>query len=213
MTPSPSTHPILHSTGNQMAAYAELPRGVRYRDQEENEEVEILLRQHIVTNFRWVIPAIIAFFVPTILHLIHPASIKGFEELALWPTDIVLLVEVFWYVLVTGYALENFLIWYFNVYLVTSDRVVDVDFLGLLRYESTEAELHQIQDVEHKQGGLWQLLFNYGTVEVQTAGTRQNIVFTKVPKPNRVADIITDLLPKDWKNHELHPTPETETLV
>jgi hypothetical protein len=76
-------------------------------------------------------------------------------------------------------------------------RLVDVDFVGLLQYSSTEAELKQIQDVEHKQTGLWQLLFNFGTVEVQTAGIRQNIDFHKIPKPYRVADIITDLLPEE----------------
>ena len=76
-------------------------------------------------------------------------------------------------------------------------RVVDVDFIGLLQYSSTEAELRQIQDVEHKQIGLWQLMFSFGTVEVQTAGVRQNIDFQKVPRPFRVADIITDLLPEE----------------
>jgi hypothetical protein len=179
-----------------MAAYAELPNA-RFRDQESDERIEILLRRHVITNMRWLIPAVFALLLPSILHVVQPATLPGMAPLGNIPPSTLFMAEILWYALVAGYALENFLVWYYNVYLVTSLRLVDVDFLGLLQYSSTEAELRQVQDVEHKQTGLWQLLFNYGTVEIQTAGVRQNLVFEKVPKPHRVADIITDLLPNE----------------
>src|SRR5690606_21053016 len=78
----------------------------------------------------------------------------------------------------------------------TNYRVVDTDFRGLLHYTSTEAAMHQIQDVTHRQSGVWQLLCNFGDVKVQTAGSSEDITFEKVPKPARVADLLTDLLPK-----------------
>lgn len=187
---------ILRHTTNPIAAYAELPNAY-FRDQESGEQIEILLRRHIITNIRWVLPTIVGVFLPSIIRLLHPAALPGLDILATIPTSTLFMTEALWYVVVAGYALESFLVWYYNVYLVTSLRLVDVDFIGLLQYASTEAELRQIQDVEHKQTGLWQLLFNFGTVEVQTAGVRQNLVFEKVPKPNRVADIITDLLPEE----------------
>jgi hypothetical protein len=184
--PQPTT---LRRTNNPVAAYAELPNAC-YRDQEPGEEVEVLLRMHVITNIRWLVPAILGLVLPTILRIVHPTTWPGLEVFANIPADTLFMAEMLWYLLVIGYAMERFLTWYYNVYLVTSLRLVDVDFIGLLQYSSTEAELRQIQDVEHMQTGLWQLLFNYGTVEIQTAGTRQNLVFSKVPKPNRVADII-----------------------
>lgn len=191
-----SVDPALKHTINPIASYSELPNAC-FRDQEQGERIELLLRKHPFTNTRWIVASIIGLLLPLIMHIANPASWPAFASLPAIPASTMFLVEMLWYIVVIGYALENFLIWYYNVYLVTNMRVVDVDFIGLLQYSSTEAELRQIQDVEHKQIGLWQLMFSFGTVEVQTAGVRQNIDFQKVPRPFRVADIITDLLPEE----------------
>lgn len=184
----------LHTTHNPFRSYAELPQGVSYQDQEEGERVAILLRRHPITNFRWALVAIVATCIPVLISTMPLADI-GLGGLAQIPTHIQQLVLLFWYTLIAGFVIQNMLIWYYNVYLITNHRIVDVDFHGLMRYASDEAALHQIQDVSHSQSGLWQLLFHYGTVHIQTAGTRQNLDFERVPLPSRVADVITDLLP------------------
>lgn len=184
----------LHTTRNPLKSYAELPQGVSYQDQEEGECVAILLRRHPITNFRWAFLATVGISLPFALAQI-PSSAVGLDILSQIPTHIRLLAGLFWYTFIIGYVLQNLLIWYYNVYLITNRRIVDVDFHGLMRYASDEAALHQIQDVSHSQGGLWQLLFRYGTVHIQTSGTRQNLDFERVPLPARVADVVTDLLP------------------
>jgi hypothetical protein len=194
MPSDPSRLAKLHPSHNPLASYAELPAGVRYQDLEADEQVAVLLRRHPVTNMRWLVPAVLAAVVPLFWRLI-PLEFLGLGVLNQIPAHIALVMVLFWYLLVIGYALENMLIWYYNVYLVTNKRIVDVDFHGLMHYASDEAALHQIQDVQHKQQGLWQLLFKYGTVHLQTSGTKQNLDFERVPQPSRVADIITDLLP------------------
>lgn len=195
--PSPAQYPPhikLHSSFNPLASYAELPRGVTFQDQESDEIVEILLRRHPITNLRWQIPAAIAILIPLVIAL-SPLELIGLEQLYQIPTHIKGVIAIFWYLCVAGYMLENFLIWYFNVYLVTNKRLIDVDFHGLMQYSSNEVLLHQIQDVQHSQQGIWQMLFKFGTVNIQTSATRQLSEFEKVPLPARVADIVTDLLP------------------
>lgn len=186
--------PKLHITTNPLAAYAEKPRGVFYQDQEQDEEVIILLRRHLITNTKWIAIALIAAIVPTIPFYVSLDQI-GLDAISSIPGQIKFVIALFWYAIIIGFVLENFFIWYFNVYLVTNKRIVDVDFKGLMRYSSDEAALHQIQDVQHNQRGVWQLLFKFGTVHLQTSGSRQNLDFEKVPMPARVADIITDILP------------------
>lgn len=184
----------LHITRNPFKSYAERPSGVSYQDLERDEQVALLLRRHPITNFRWLFLAILAAFIPILIKVV---PMTGFELQGLpkIPGDVQFLLGLFWYTLILGYALQNFLIWYYNVYLVTNLRIVDVDFHGLMHYASDEAALHQIQDVSHNQSGLWQLLFGFGTVHLQTSGTRQNLDFERVPLPARVADVVTDLLP------------------
>ncbi len=204
----------LHKTRNPLAAYSELPHGVSFDDQKPTEEVKLLLRQHIITNLKWVLGVVAAALLPTLLYEVRSLSLDGMNWLSGIPFEVWETAALLWYVGVVGFALEAFFIWYYSVYLVTNYRVVDTDFNGLLHYTSTEAAMHQIQDVTHRQSGVWQLLFNYGNVRVQTAGSTEDITFERVPKPARVADVLTDLLPKpdDYTYPDSLPVDERKTL-
>jgi hypothetical protein len=191
-----ATHANLQVTRNPLASYAELPNGVKYQDRDEGEEIELLLRRHPITNLGWILLTIIGLILPPLLIVLNPSTYIGLEWIAAIPDQVLFSLTLFWYVLVLGFALENFLVWYYNVYLVTTQRLVDVDFIGLLHYLASDAGLEQVQDVSHAQTGVAQLLFGYGNVMVQTAGVKEHIIFERVPNPNRVADIITDLLPR-----------------
>lgn len=90
----------------------------------------------------------------------------------------------------------NFLNWYFNVGIVTSRRVVDIDFYSVLYKEITIARFDRIQDMTVKSGGYFEAFFNYGTIFVQTAGTEANIEFANVPRPAEVVQTIEKLLTK-----------------
>ena len=83
--------------------------------------------------------------------------------------------------------------WFFNVYIVTTERVVDVDFYNLIYKKVSDADLIKIQDVSYNQGGVLRTLLNYGDVNIQTAGEVTNFDFEAVPQPDRVAKILQDL--------------------
>jgi membrane protein YdbS with pleckstrin-like domain len=187
----------LHPSSNPLAAYAEAPRWLKFQDQEPDEQMLLLLRRHVVTNVPWVVLVITLALLPTLFAILNPASMIGLEWLAQIPNSITIAITNLWYLIVAGIALENFLVWYFNVYLISNKRLVDVDFMGLLSYSAAETELSQIQDVEHRQGGIAQAIFNFGTVNIQTAGTQMKFIFELVPNPSKVADIITDLIPEE----------------
>jgi len=101
---------------------------------------------------------------------------------------------VVWYLLTMGFVIENFLIWYYNVYLITNKRVVDVDFHGVMYKSISEAPLSRVQDVTYNMGGFMQVVFNYGMVFVQTAGEVQNIEFESVPHPDQVVRKIGEII-------------------
>lgn len=87
---------------------------------------------------------------------------------------------------------EGFLFWYFNVYIVTTKNIIDVDFHSVLFKNIDVAPLRNIEDVSSSMGGILQAVFHYGNVFIQTAGTSRNIDFISVPKPHQVADFILD---------------------
>ena len=52
----------------------------------------------------------------------------------------------------------------FNVYIVTDERIIDIDFYNLIYKEVSDANIDKIQDVTYKMGGVVRTLFNYGDV-------------------------------------------------
>jgi len=99
-----------------------------------------------------------------------------------------------WYTITMGLALETFLVWFFSVYIITDERIIDVDFISLLFKDVSSAKLDDIQDISSKTGGLLATVVDYGTVYIQTAGEKTEIEFENVPQPAKVAAILNELL-------------------
>ena len=97
---------------------------------------------------------------------------------------------LFWYIATFGFILANFLRWFFNIYIVTNERIVDIDFYYLLFKRFSQAELEKIQDISYSTGGIFATVFNYGEVMIETAGEAPNLEFVAVPRPDRVVETI-----------------------
>ena len=159
---------------------------VRFEDQRNNEIVLLLLRKHWLTNLGWLILGVLLFIVPLIF--------KDFPALAILPLKYRLLVFIGWYLLLIAYLFEKFLGWFYNVGIVTDQRVVDIDFYGLLYKEVSTADLDKIQDVTQKQIGAVRTVFNFGNILIQTAAETQMLEFEDIPQPDKVAKLLNDLL-------------------
>jgi hypothetical protein len=77
-----------------------------------------------------------------------------------------------------------------NVCIITDERVIDIDFNNLLEKKFSDAKISMIQDVTSRVAGVSQTLFNYGTVLVQTASEVNELVFEKIPNPDKVIKVL-----------------------
>lgn len=170
--------------------FAHMPEGLTFQDQEADETILLLLRRHFVTNIPWIASALILSILPIVLF----PFILAFFPFPLPSMNILILILAFYYLLIFGITLLNFTLWYFQVGLVTSLRIIDVDINGILYRQVSEARNDDIQDVSYEQVGFLRSLFNYGIVLVQTSASIQNIEFDRVPKPSVVSRIIADLI-------------------
>ena len=175
-----------------LAAFVERPHKMRFETQTPDEEVVLLLRRHWFTNLPWITLTLVMLFIPLLIARLMAAG--QFEALEMMPTRFRLVGGLVWYVLTLGLAFESFVMWYFNVVLITNRRIVDIDFWGLLYKSVAETPLSKIQDITHKVGGFWRTVFNFGTIYVQTAAEVPRIEFNDVPKPNLVHQKIADLI-------------------
>ena len=171
--------------GGILSAFNFYPPKVNFETQDDQEDVVLLLRQHPIVNVKWIVIAILGLFAPIALNYV--------PILDFLPQRYQFIAILVWYLLVAAYVLESFLFWFFNVYIVTTERVVDVDFYNLIYKKVSDADLTKIQDVSYNMGGVLRTLLNYGDVDIQTAGELPNFDFAAVPRPDRVAKILQDL--------------------
>ncbi|MCL5003919.1 MAG: hypothetical protein M1352_01455 [Patescibacteria group bacterium] len=176
-----------------LSAFARDPK-ITFKDQEAGENVLLLLRRHQVTNIWWIFVTLVLAVFPLFFWLGNaPSQLAGMPFFS--PGHLFLLTLV-WYLFTLGFALINFLDWFFNVDLITDKRLVDMDYENLLYFRASETNYSKLEDVTYKVSGIFQSIFNFGNVEFQTAGTEENFDLEEVPNPEGVHDLITDLMAK-----------------
>ncbi len=151
--------------------YSGIFRGIGSRV--EDGEV-ITYRKHIFTMFKRVwLPVFFAFILIVAINAISSATPK----LILFG---MLLIDLLWLI----WRFED---WRNDTFQVTDRYVIDIDRKPFGFGESRkQAELGNIQNVNAKKPGFLATMFNYGYVQIETAGASANITFEKVGNPNRV---------------------------
>lgn len=199
-SPAQKKKPMVQATSSSrrskmspLTSFAVSPDGIRFETQEETEDVILFLRQHLIVLF---FPIVLLVFLLLSPPLLFPFLQRELRLPVDFPPGYPVIGILFWYLATFGIALVGFLRWFFNIYIVTNARVVDIDFKYLLYKVFSEANLSKIQDLTFTSGGIIAAFFNYGDVLVETAGEIPNIEFEKVPHPDRVVQTISQLTEK-----------------
>lgn len=182
---------IFGHTRHPLASLLVNPHVFNFEEKAEGEKIIIVARPHWFTNVSWIISAVILFLAPSLLSFLPP--IEGFTA------RIKIVGLMTWYLISFAFAFEKFLSWYFDVFIITDERVIDIDFNNLLDKKFSEAKISMIQDVTSRVSGVSQTLFNYGTVFIQTASEVPEITFEKVANPEKIIKALQILREEEEK--------------
>ena len=163
------------------------PKNIVYEGVDSDEHVVYVFRKSLITTVPWVTACLVMLFLPNYF-------VPFLEQSAALNNDFRAILGLFWYLFIFGFFLQSFLNWFFNVYIVTNKKVVDVDFRGLFYSNISEATLDDVEDVTSNVSGALRLVFNFGDVYVQTAAEAREFEFKDVANPAKVRDLIADLI-------------------
>lgn len=164
--------------------------GKYFPSQKTQEKVFLLLRRHWFTYFGFVAVAVIM-SIPLLAVIIVWINRPDYFSASIGNIAIIL---VFAYILFAlAIMLYGFIDYYLDVYIVTNERIVNIEQNGFFKRKISELHLHQIQDVSAKVNGMFSTMLHYGNVYIQTAGERENFLFQSIPNPYRVSKLIVDL--------------------
>ncbi|MFH1244176.1 MAG: hypothetical protein V1487_01170 [bacterium] len=176
----------LQGARHLFTSFATFPPSVCFETQDDGENVVVFLRQHPIVNLPWI--------VGSLLMLTLPSVFGFFPPYANLPLAYQFVVSMGWYLFVTGFILAKFMGWFFNIYLITDERIVDVDFLNIFFRRISTAKIEEIQDVNVTSSGAMETFFGYGNVFIQTAAEVSQFEFLAVPKPDLVGKIINRMI-------------------
>lgn len=170
---------------NVCSSYLPKPLSFKFDSQEQHENVLLVLRQHPISQVKRILGGVVLLFVPFLL-----ASVG---VLNLLPGSYQMSILIMWSILTFGYFFSIFLTWFFSVYIITDERIIDVDFYSLIHKDVSSAKLDRIEDIAAVTGGAVQSMFDFGTVKIQTAGATVQIDFENVPHPARITKLLNEL--------------------
>ncbi len=103
-------------------------------------------------------------------------------------------VALFLALLLTGvfYGMREFYIWFMNVFIITNQRIIDIDQTGFFNKTVSEADYAKILDVCYSVKGAGQTLFKLGTISVNATGVK--LVIKNVKDVVKVNQILADLI-------------------
>lgn len=189
---------VMSDTGEKprsalLGSYCVLPK-MRFVTQQDDEEIVLLLRAHPVTNVPWILV--------TLIMLVLPGFVELTGVFIGLPAGFLFVGKLIWYLMTLMYAFEKFLYWYYSVFIVTNERLVDIDFENILWRIVTYANLNHIEEPAMVTGGFIRSLLQYGNVYVTTASEQPTIEALGVPWPQKVVDIINRLSEELEKRRE-----------
>jgi membrane protein YdbS with pleckstrin-like domain len=90
-----------------------------------------------------------------------------------------------------------FLVWidyYFDVWVITNERIMNIEQKSLFTRVISEVTLTRVQDVTAKIEGFFPTLLDFGDILVQTAGEEKHFHFRNVPNPEQYKEEIMVLV-------------------
>jgi hypothetical protein len=178
------------------------PPKTRFESQDSDEKIVILGRRHFITNLKWLTLSCFAVFVPMFW--------GEFPMIKALNVNTSFIMSIVWYSALFFYVIQNFVLWFYNVYIVTNERLVDVDFFGLLYKNINVTQIAKVQDVNYSQKGIFAGFFNYGDVVIQTASEQRSddrsersaFTFDHVANPDLVVKIISELMEEEQEKYK-----------
>jgi len=80
-----------------------------------------------------------------------------------------------------------------NVLVFTNVHCVQVEQLALFQRRVSQLSFLRVEDVTGRRVGIVQTLFNFGDVQVQSAGEQEKFIFKNAPNPELLADEVLQI--------------------
>lgn len=165
-----------------------------FKELGENEEIIMVLHRnwfYLLEQFFLVFLVAGIFFASIIFIPKYAPDFLGNMD-----TPVILFVQNFFMLALWIYS---FLIWvdyYFDIWIITNERIVNIEQKGMFMRKVSEVTYSKIQDLSTEVSGFIPTIINFGDLTVQTAGEEENFIFRTISDPYHVKGVIAHMQKK-----------------
>ncbi len=167
----------------------------------ENEQVLFFLRRHSFIFAMTLAAHLFISLVPVILFFIFFDGLNPYWNHPVTGVAMRLGLSIY-YLSMVLFLFHSFIDYYLDIWIVTNERIMNIEQEGLFSRTISELKLLQIQDVTSEIQGIVPTFLGYGSVYVQTAAEHSHFHFKEIPDPYRVAKEIMRLRDVCKINHD-----------
>lgn len=158
---------------------------MNFDGKKESEDILVFTRRHWIVLIRPMMTGIFASLLPFLIIIVSaPFLIKN--NLA----SIFTLVWSIYIMILWVYTFHALTMHTLDTWIVTSERIIDISQIGFFQRKVSELHLSSIEDISVHINGVLQSYFDFGNLEIQTAGSSQRFLFEEIPEPLNVKDKI-----------------------
>lgn len=161
----------------------ELKKSCRYFEtQGKNEEVILVVHKH------WsylAVPFVIGFVLMFLLFYFY-YSIRMSDPLNFGDQGIYEALLTVFAMFIFLYMATSWLIRYYNVIILTTEHLVEIEQPALFSRKTSVLDLGHIEDSASSRPGFFATALGYGNVEIQTAGEMRNFLFNHFGRPEEL---------------------------
>lgn len=171
------------------SSFYPFPKNISYISIGRKEPVVLIVRHHWSGLIAKGILALLALFFPFLISFSVPTWFEG----TVGSTFFLIGLFLFFMMVSATIILDSFLKWFFQMNVITTNRIIDIDFVSITTHRVSETTFDQVQDVSHSPAGPLASFFDYGNLYIQTAGAKSEFEFNNIPRPRDIQDTILDL--------------------
>ena len=164
-----------------------------FEDQFDDEEVLLVFRKHPVVMRRGLIMSMLVLLLGSVPSLFNPTYQTYFTGMGIA------------LVLSTLVMLPSWISWYFSVFIITDQRLIQITQKGLFDRSVIDMRLNQIQMVNYQIAGLQETLLGFGTIMMQTFVG--DLVIHEIHHPAKIQKKLLQILRDQGVNASSSPNP------
>ena len=160
--------------------------------QHHNENVVLILRKHKLTLLPYAFHLLALIFLPVLFYIfVVPMMFSAFLEDPY--NKVFILFSIIYYGFIWIIAFIVWVDYYLDIWIITNQRLLDIEQIGFFNRVVSELDLKRIQDITSRVHGLFPTMFGFGNIHIQTAAEEHKFELKSIPHPVTVRRKIIEL--------------------